>query len=119
MPVSAAWGGTSIVLGLIRALTRRLAPSPRIVARASRRLTASPHLSVSRARNELARERAPVLRGRKGRDHVIGLRPAVHWLPWGIGSPDLAAAMMPRAAGLRCFCGAMPSPGPYNRPHHD
>jgi hypothetical protein len=57
-------------------------------------------------------------------------RPAVHYLPWGIAALDaeaerglraagvrpvplartahLAAAMMSRAAGLRCFCGAMP-----------
>jgi hypothetical protein len=57
-------------------------------------------------------------------------RPAVHYLPWGIPPPDAAAgrsfraagarpvrvsrtpglanAMMQRAAGLRCFCGAMP-----------
>ena len=57
-------------------------------------------------------------------------RPAVHYLPWGIPALDaeaarrlraagvrpvrvastavLATAMMDRAAGLRCFCGAMP-----------
>ena len=57
-------------------------------------------------------------------------RPAVHYLPWGIPpldaaaarafraagvapvalarTPHLAGAMMQRAAGLRCFCGAMP-----------
>jgi hypothetical protein len=57
-------------------------------------------------------------------------RPAVHYLPWGIPpldaaaerafraagtrpvrvsrTPELANAMMQRAAGLRCFCGAMP-----------
>jgi hypothetical protein len=57
-------------------------------------------------------------------------RPAVHYVAWGIPaldaaaeravatagavpvavarSPQLANAMMRRAAGLRCFCGAMP-----------
>ena len=57
-------------------------------------------------------------------------RPAVHYLPWGVRALDaeaerairaagvrpvrmartayLATAMMERAAGLRCFCGAMP-----------
>ena len=58
-------------------------------------------------------------------------RPSVHYLPWGIraldvaaprgafarpvsfrfasrAQPELASAMMRRAAGLRCFCGAMP-----------
>ena len=57
-------------------------------------------------------------------------RPAVHYLPWGVPALDtaavrglraasvqpvrvarssyLATAMMRRAAGLRCFCGAMP-----------
>jgi hypothetical protein len=57
-------------------------------------------------------------------------RPSVHYLPWGIPALDaeaercvraagvrpvrvartayLATAMMQRAAGLRCFCGAMP-----------
>jgi hypothetical protein len=57
-------------------------------------------------------------------------RPAVHYLPWGIRAldaaaarcfraaggrpvrvattPELARAMMQRAAGLRCFCGTMP-----------
>ncbi len=57
-------------------------------------------------------------------------RPAVHYLPWGIPAldaaaercfraagvlpvrlartPHLANAMIQRAAGLRCFCGAMP-----------
>lgn len=57
-------------------------------------------------------------------------RPAVHYLPWGLPALDaaagrslraagvrpvrisrtaaLAAAMMERAAGLRCFCGVMP-----------
>ncbi len=57
-------------------------------------------------------------------------RPAVHYLPWGIrtldeaaekcfrladiepvavaSTPYLANAMVQRAAGLRCFCGAMP-----------
>ncbi len=151
---------------------RGLAVLPAVIAHRS--VAASPHLSVSRARDEIAREyrvaareREPVLRGyrerlvrrgyrvvgvpelrtREGRDPGVGLRPldlvycnvlpglhrgrpAVHYLPWGIpaldaaaeqcfraagarpvrvtGAPDLARAMMQRAAGLRCFCGTMP-----------
>jgi len=141
---------------------------------AHRRLTLSPYLPPSRAREQIAREyRAaarertsmlqayrerladcgyrvvgvPELRTRDERDTLLSLasvdlvycnvlpgmnrgRPAVHYLPWGIPAldaaaercfraagvlpvrlartPHLANAMIQRAAGLRCFCGAMP-----------
>ena len=134
--------------------------SPHLSAARARAVLAREYRAAAREREPMLRayrerlERrgyrvvgVPELRLREGRNDTVGLRPldfvycnvlpglnrgrpAVHYLPWGIGAldaaaercfreagvvpirlartPELASAMMRRAAGLRCFCGAMP-----------